>query len=39
MENISVSDLAKKMNIKPAELISKLMSLGVMATINQENRR
>ena len=36
MENISVSDLAKKMNIKPAELISKLMSLGVMATINQK---
>lgn len=36
MENISVSDLAKKMNIKPAELIGKLMSLGVMATINQK---
>ncbi len=36
MENISVSDLAKKMNIKPAELIAKLMSLGVMATINQK---
>lgn len=36
MENISVSDLARKMNIKPAELISKLMSLGVMATINQK---
>jgi translation initiation factor IF-2 len=36
MENISISDLAKKMNIKPAELIGKLMGLGVMATINQK---
>jgi len=36
MENISVSDLTKKMNIKPAELITKLMALGVMATINQK---
>jgi translation initiation factor IF-2 len=36
MESISVSELAKKMNIKPAELIAKLMSLGVMATINQK---
>jgi translation initiation factor IF-2 len=36
MENISVSELAKKMNIKPAELIAKLMALGVMATINQK---
>jgi translation initiation factor IF-2 len=36
METISVSELAKKMNIKPAELIAKLMSLGVMATINQK---
>ncbi len=36
METISVSDLAKKMNIKPAELIAKLMGLGVMATINQK---
>ncbi|WP_158905646.1 translation initiation factor IF-2 [Rectinema subterraneum] len=36
MENISISDLAKKMNLKPADLISKLMSLGVMATINQK---
>ncbi|GAB1433543.1 hypothetical protein MASR2M29_21690 [Spirochaetota bacterium] len=35
MESISVADLAKKMNLKPAELISKLMSLGFMATINQ----
>ncbi len=36
MENISISDLAKKMNLKPADLISKLMSMGVMATINQK---
>ena len=36
METISVSELAKKMNIKPAELIAKLMKLGVMATINQK---
>jgi translation initiation factor IF-2 len=36
METISVSELAKKMNIKPAELIGKLMKLGVMATINQK---
>jgi len=36
MENISISELAKKMNLKPADLISKLMSLGVMATINQK---
>ena len=36
MENISISDLAKKMNLKPADLISKLMLLGVMATINQK---
>jgi len=36
MEAISVSELAKKMNIKPAELIAKLMALGVMATINQK---
>ncbi len=36
MENISVSDLAKKMNLKPSELIGKLMKLGVMATMNQK---
>ncbi len=36
MENITVSDLAKKMNIKPAEIIARLMKLGVMATINQK---
>ena len=36
METISVSDLAKKMNLKPSELIGKLMKLGVMATMNQK---
>ncbi len=36
MEVISVSELAKKMNLKASDLISKLMSMGVMATINQQ---
>jgi len=36
METISVAELAKKMNLKPSELIGKLMSLGFMATINQQ---
>ncbi|HCQ86050.1 MAG: translation initiation factor IF-2 [Spirochaetes bacterium GWD1_61_31] len=36
MESISVSELARKMNLKPSELIGKLMSMGVMATINQQ---
>ncbi|MDR1785379.1 MAG: translation initiation factor IF-2 [Spirochaetaceae bacterium] len=35
MESITVSDLAKKMNIKASELIGKLMSMGMMITINQ----
>ena len=34
-ENISVGDLAHKLNIKASEVIAKLMKLGVMATINQ----
>ena len=34
-ETITVGDLAKKMNIKASEVIAKLMSMGVMATINQ----
>ncbi|MFH0975335.1 MAG: translation initiation factor IF-2 [Spirochaetota bacterium] len=34
-ENISVGDLAHKLNIKASEVITKLMKLGVMATINQ----
>lgn len=35
-ESISVQDLAEKMSKKAAELIKKLMLMGVMATINQE---
>lgn len=34
-ESIGVGDLAKKLNIKASEVISKLMKLGMMATINQ----
>ncbi|OQA98661.1 MAG: Translation initiation factor IF-2 [Spirochaetes bacterium ADurb.Bin218] len=34
-ENITVGELAKKLNIKASEVIAKLMNLGVMATINQ----
>ncbi|MBN1385069.1 MAG: translation initiation factor IF-2 [Elusimicrobia bacterium] len=34
-ETVTVSELAVKMNIKSSELIKKLMSLGVLATINQ----
>ncbi|NLJ47401.1 MAG: translation initiation factor IF-2, partial [Treponema sp.] len=36
LETISVSELARKMNLKPSELIAKLMKLGFMATINQQ---
>jgi len=36
MEVITVSELAKKMNLKASDLIGKLMSMGVMATINQQ---
>ena len=35
METVSVSDLAKKMNLKASEIIGKLMSMGMMVTINQ----
>ena len=35
MDTISVSDLAKKMNLKAGEIIAKLMSMGMMVTINQ----
>ncbi|QTQ12136.1 translation initiation factor IF-2 [Treponema parvum] len=35
METISVSDLAKKMNLKASEIISKLMAMGMMVTITQ----
>jgi len=34
-ENIAVSELARKMSIKAAEIIKVLMQMGVMATINQ----
>lgn len=34
-ENISVGDLAKKLNVKANEVIASLIKLGVMATINQ----
>ncbi|MDR0302685.1 MAG: translation initiation factor IF-2 [Treponema sp.] len=36
MEVISVSELARKMNLKASELIQKLMSMGQMVTINQQ---
>ncbi|MBD3169635.1 MAG: translation initiation factor IF-2, partial [candidate division Zixibacteria bacterium] len=35
LEFMTVSELADRLNIKPNELVGKLMSLGVMATINQ----
>ena len=35
MESISVSDLARKMNLKANEIIGKLISMGMMVTINQ----
>jgi len=34
-ETITVGELAKRMGIKVSEIINKLMSMGVMATINQ----
>jgi translation initiation factor IF-2 len=36
LEVVTVSELARKMNLKASELISKLMSMGVMVTINQQ---
>lgn len=36
MENITVSELAKKMNIKASDIISKLFKMGMMVTINQQ---
>jgi translation initiation factor IF-2 len=36
MEAISVSELAKKMNLKASDLIQKLMKMGMMVTINQQ---
>ncbi len=35
METISVADLAHRMGVKSSEIIAKLMSFGVMATLNQ----
>ncbi len=35
MESISVSELARKMNLKASELIGKLMAMGMMVTMNQ----
>jgi translation initiation factor IF-2 len=36
LETITVGDLARKMNLKARELIAKLISLGVMARINDQ---
>jgi translation initiation factor IF-2 len=36
LETVSVGELARKMNLKANELISKLISLGVMARINDQ---
>ncbi|MDR2490717.1 MAG: translation initiation factor IF-2 [Spirochaetaceae bacterium] len=36
MEVISVSELARKMNLKVSDLIQKLMTMGMMVTINQK---
>ena len=35
-DGMSVGELAEKLNVSPAEIITKLFNLGVMATINQE---
>ncbi len=35
LESISVAELARKMNLKAAELIGKLMGMGMMVTMNQ----
>ncbi len=35
MESISVSELARKMNLKSSEIIAKLMAMGMMVTVNQ----
>lgn len=34
MENVQVGELAKKMNLKPNDIIAKLMKMGMMVTIN-----
>ena len=35
METVSIQDLAKKMNLKAADIIGKLFSMGMMVSINQ----
>ena len=35
-EGLTVSDLARKMNLKGSDLIAKLMGMGMMVTINQQ---
>lgn len=35
MESISIAELARKMNLKASELIGKLMTMGMMVTMNQ----
>ena len=35
LESISVAELARKMNLKAAELIGKLMGMGMLVTMNQ----
>ena len=35
MDTVSVSDLAKKMNLKASDIIGKLMSMGMMVSITQ----
>ncbi|MCL2705308.1 MAG: translation initiation factor IF-2 [Spirochaetaceae bacterium] len=36
MEVVTVSELAKKMNLKASDLISRFMTMGMMVTINQQ---
>ncbi len=36
MEHVTISELARKMNLKASSLISKLMEMGSMVTINQQ---
>ena len=36
MESVSVAELAKKLNLKASDIIGKLMSMGMMVTINQQ---
>ena len=36
MEVITISDLAKKMNLKASDIIAKLFKMGMMVTINQQ---